>query len=165
MSKYRSSKAHRNGQQHTASVTGYAQRHAEQAEERRQQAVREAQGIIARAERKAMQRQQEREKGWLRRAWAAKSGILIGAGAISAFIAVGLWFMNQDGYVYTKGHHVSMAGQGLLIIAITVGTPLFIWWGQWSDAKQERKQVEKARAFLVQQEKIQAFKRSQLGQQ
>lgn len=164
MRKYQS-RAQRNGQQHTASVTGYAQRHAEQAEQKRQLAVREAQGIIARAERKAMQRQQEREKGWLRAAWKSRVNIVVLCVWFGAFIAVGLWFMNQDGYVYTKGHHVSTAGQGLLIIAIAVGTPLFIWWGQWNDAKQERKQVEKARAFLVQQEKIQAFKRSQLGQQ
>ncbi|MDT0178209.1 hypothetical protein Q9R34_19480 [Enterobacter sp. BRE11] len=164
MKKYQS-KAHRNGQQHNASVTGYAQRHAEQAERKRQEAVQRAQIIIQAAERKAMQRQQEREKGWLRRVWAAKSGVLFGAGALSAFIAVGLWFMNQDGYVYTKGNRVSMAGQGLLIIAIAVGTPLFLWWGQWRDRRDEQRRVEKAKAFLEQQEKIQAFKRSQLGQQ
>jgi len=164
MRKYQS-RAHRNGQQHTASVTGYAQRHAEQAERKRQEAVQRAQSIVQAADRKAMQRQQEREKGWLRRAWAARASILTGAGMFGAVVAAGLWFMQQDGDVYTRGHYTSMAGQGLLIIAIAVGTPLFVWWGQRSDAKQERKQVEQARAFLVQQEKIQAFKRSQLGQQ
>lgn len=163
MRKYQS-RARRNGQQHTASVTGYAQRHAEQAEQKRQQAVREAQGIIARAEHKAMQRQQEREKGWLRRAWAARANILAGAGLFGAVVAAGVWFMNQEGYVYTRGHRVSMTTEGMIIIAIAVGTPLFVWWSQRSDRKSEEKRVQKARAFLAQQEKIQAFKRSQLGQ-
>lgn len=165
MKKYRSSKAHRNGQQHNASVTGYAQRHAEQAERKRQEAVQRAQSIVQVAERKAMQRQQEREKGWLRRAWAARVNVLVLGAWFAAFVLVGLWFMQQDGDVYTKGHYTSMAGQGMLIIAIAVGTPLFVWWGQWSDRRSEDKRVQQARAFLLQQEKIQAFKRSQLGQQ
>jgi len=158
MKKYRSSKAYRNGQQHNASVTNYAQRNAEKAEQRRLQAVREAQSIV-RAE------DERQRRSWLDSIRANLSGIVFGAGVYAAIMALGWWLTQGTGAVLVRGHYRAAAGQGYNIMFVYTAIPVIFALCGIQSVRKRKQRAERARAFLIEQEKIQAFKRSQLGQQ
>jgi len=150
-----SKRAHRNGRQHTASVVGYQQRNAEKAEARRLQAVREAQRIV--------QAEQERERrSWFESIRANLSGIAFGAGFYAAIMALGWWLTQGTGAVMVRGHYRSAAGQGYTIMFVYTAIPVIFALCSLQSSRKRKRKAEQAKAFLIQQEKIQAFKDSQL---
>lgn len=152
-----SQRAKRNGQQHTASVVGYQQHRAEQAEARRLQAVAEAQRIVR------VENERQR-RSWLQIIRANLSGIAFGVGVYAVLMSVGWWLMQGTGAVLVRGHYRSAAGQGLTMILVYTAIPVMFALCGIQSVRKRKQRAERARAFLVQQEKIQAFKDSQLQQ-